>query len=61
MICQQRIAKRDFILERVNTGDEKWILYHNVKRKHHWLNHNINSTQQPRSELHPKNILLALC
>lgn len=47
-------------LDRIITGDEKWILYNNVKRKRQWLSRGSKPIPQPRSGLHPKKILLCV-
>lgn len=47
-------------LDRVITGDEKWILYNNVRRKRQWCDHDSRPIQQPRGGLHPKKILLSV-
>ena len=49
-----------FFLDRIVTGDEKWILYNNVKCHHQWISQGNRPVQQPRDGLHPKKIMLSL-
>jgi histone-lysine N-methyltransferase SETMAR len=40
-------------LDRIVTGDEKWVLYINVVRKRPWLNKKEKPLATPKPELHP--------
>jgi [histone H3]-lysine36 N-dimethyltransferase SETMAR len=61
-ICASLLARLELdpFIERIITGDEKWVLYVNVERRKQWL----SSGQQPISYqkpgLHPKKILLCV-
>ena len=44
-------------MDRIFTGDDKWILYNNAKRRRSWSNRGERSVQQPRAELYPKIML----
>ena len=47
-------------LDRIVTGDEKWMLYNNVKCKKQWLDCSAKPIPQPCIGLHPKKILLCI-
>lgn len=47
-------------LDRLVTGDEKWIFYRNVKRRKQWLGKREKAQPQPRRELHGKKVLLSI-
>ena len=54
-----RQHSEDF-LDRVITGDEKWILYEDDKRKWQWVNANESGQPKPKNDLHPKKVLLSI-
>ena len=47
-------------LKQLITGDEKWIIYINIKRKRSWVKPNDSPIQQPKADLHPKKVLLSV-
>jgi histone-lysine N-methyltransferase SETMAR len=47
-------------LDSIVTGDEKWVLYSNVKRHREWVDKNSHPTATPKEGLHPKKCLLSL-
>lgn len=47
-------------LNRIVTGDEKWVLYNNIKRRHQWLSPEDRPAQHPRDGLHPLKVLLCV-
>ncbi|CAK9827568.1 Histone-lysine N-methyltransferase SETMAR [Anthophora retusa] len=51
--------ERNPFLKRLVTGDETWILYQNVHRKHTWSKENSPLTVA-KPELHPKKVLLCI-
>ncbi|XP_014774733.1 histone-lysine N-methyltransferase SETMAR-like [Octopus bimaculoides] len=58
--CCQSLLSRHFqatFLDRCVTGDEKWILYHNVQRRRSWISRRGRPVQQPRAGLHSKKIM----
>ncbi|XP_029639658.1 histone-lysine N-methyltransferase SETMAR-like [Octopus sinensis] len=60
--CCQSLLSQHFqttFLDRLVTGDEKWILYSNVKRRRSWISRRGRPVQQPRAGLHPKKIMLS--
>lgn len=67
--CQQRLnictsllsrLEREPFLDRLVTGDEKWILYHNVTRKRQWTDKDKQPSPTAKVSLHPKKILLSV-
>ena len=46
--------------DRLLTGDEKWILYDNPKRKRQWLSPNGSPRSTTKSGLHPKRYFLCV-
>ncbi|XP_004208958.2 histone-lysine N-methyltransferase SETMAR-like [Hydra vulgaris] len=47
-------------LDRLVTGDEKWVLYDNPKRKRQWLSPNEPARSTAKPGLHPKKALLCV-
>jgi [histone H3]-lysine36 N-dimethyltransferase SETMAR len=47
-------------LDRVVTGEEKWIFYKNIKRKRHWVNAKESPCIQVEPSLNSKKILLSV-
>ena len=47
-------------LDRVITGDEKWILYEDNKRKRQWVDADESGKPTPKNDLHPKKVLLSI-
>ena len=47
-------------LKRIVTGDEKWILYNNVELKTSWGKQNEAPPTTPKSDLHPKKVMLCI-
>ena len=47
-------------LDRIVTGDEKWVLYVNVNRKRQWLNKKEQPLKIPKPQLHPKKVMLCV-
>jgi histone-lysine N-methyltransferase SETMAR len=55
----QRFHQEDF-LKQIVTGDEKWVLYANPKRKKAWLQPGSSSTVVAKPGLYPKKMLLCV-
>lgn len=52
--------KNDPFLKRLVTGDEKWIIYNNVKRKSSWRKRNEAPLTTAKAGLHPKKVMLCI-
>lgn len=51
---------RELFLHRIVTGDEKWVLYVNVKKKMQWLSDGQQPIPTPKAGLHPKKVMLSI-
>lgn len=62
IVCKSLLSrlKLEPFLNRIITGDEKWVFYHNVKRQRQWLSPRETGIVQPKSGLHPKKVLLSV-
>ena len=47
-------------LDYLITGDEKWCLYVNVKRRRQWIKHGQRPKPTPKAGLHPKKRMLCI-
>ena len=47
-------------LDKIITGDEKWITYDNVARKRKWADKNKSPQPDPKAELHGRKIMLCV-
>ncbi len=65
----QRVTIASFLLSysRTNTwlgslitGDEKWVLYVNVHRRHQWVDQDAEPEPEPKAEIHQKKIMLCV-
>jgi histone-lysine N-methyltransferase SETMAR len=52
--------RTDPFFDRLITGDEKWVLYDNPKRKRQWLSRNELPRTTAKPGLHPKKALLCV-
>ena len=52
--------KHEPFLNRLATGDEKWILYENPERKRSWTQRNQPPQRCAKSGLHPRKVLLCV-
>jgi len=54
------LDKNRRFLNRIITGDEKWILYDNPKRKRSWVDANEPGPSVPRRDIHSKKVMLCV-
>ena len=47
-------------LHNLITGDEKWVLYVNHTRRKQWLGTGQRGIETPKTELHPKKVMLSI-
>jgi histone-lysine N-methyltransferase SETMAR len=59
MVLLIRFKRKNF-LYKIITGDEKWILYDNLKRRKSLVNHSEPSTSTPKPNIHAKKVLLSI-
>ena len=61
-ICTSLLLKQrsEPFLDRMVTGDEKWILYDNVTMKKQWLSPRQSPAPTARRELHQRKVLLSV-
>ena len=60
--CDSLLKCNDNVLflKQIVTGDEKWILYNNVKWKRSWGKQNEPPPTTPKAGLHPKKVMLCI-
>lgn len=61
-ICNSLLSRLnvDPFLDRMITGDEKWVLYLNVRRKRQWLDPAEEPLRDAKPDLHQKKVLLCI-
>lgn len=61
-ICNSLLSrnKNDPFLERIVTGDEKWVMYDNPKRRKQWLSPGETSIATPKPNIHGQKVLLCV-
>lgn len=61
-ICMSLLARLDNepFLDRIVTGDEKWVLYVNITHKKQWLNPGQPPLPDAKADLHPKKVMLSI-
>jgi len=62
LACQTLLSRweSDPFLDRIVTGDEKWVLYVNKTRKRQWLSPGQQAVPTPKPGPHPKKVLLCV-
>lgn len=61
-ICASLLSRQDSdpFLDRIVTGDEKWVLYVNQENKNQWLSPGQKPKPVPKPDLHPEKVLLSI-
>lgn len=61
-ICSSLLSRftGEPFLDRIITGDEKWVLYTNVTRKRQWVDKDEQPQATPKAELHQKKLMLCV-
>lgn len=61
-ICSALLSRNnnERFLNRIVTGDEKWVLYVNVRRKRQWLNASEQALPKAKADLHQKKVMLCV-
>lgn len=61
-ICDSLLKREqsDPFLKRLITGDEKWIVYNNVKRRRSWTKRGEPAKTIPKAEIHQKKVMLSV-
>lgn len=61
-VCASLLSRLavDPFLNRLITGDEKWVLYQNPQRKRQWLSAGQKAIPTAKPGLHPKKVLLCV-
>lgn len=61
-ICASLLSrqKHEPFLDRLVTGDEKWVCYANVRRRRQWLDPGQKSLSDVKPDLHQKKLLLCI-
>ena len=54
------IKPQKTFLRKIVTGDEKWILYYNQRRKRHWVQYDADPPPEPKADLHPKKVMISV-
>ena len=60
--CDSLLKRNENVLffKQIVTGDEKWTLYNNVKRKRSWGKWNDPPPTTPKAGFHPKKVMLCI-
>ncbi|XP_014781989.1 histone-lysine N-methyltransferase SETMAR-like [Octopus bimaculoides] len=62
-ICDSLLKKENNepFLRRIITGERKWVVYNNVKRRRSWKKAGYSPKRTPKVGLHTKKVLLSIC
>ncbi|XP_018307348.1 histone-lysine N-methyltransferase SETMAR-like [Mycetomoellerius zeteki] len=59
-IVVDRLKKLDPFLKRIITGDEKWVVYNNIKQQKSWCGLDESLKTMAKSDLHPQKVMLSI-
>lgn len=61
-VCDSLLKRleNDPFLKRIITGDEKWVVYNNVKRKRSWSKKDEKAQSTSKAEIHQKKVMLSV-
>jgi len=61
-VCDLRLKRQenDPFLKRIITGDEKWVVYNNVKRKRSWSKKDELTQSTSKADIHQKKVMLSV-
>lgn len=61
-ICKSLLKKNslDPFLKRIITGDEKWVIYNNVKRRRSWCSPSESPQSVPKPDLRSRKVMLSI-
>lgn len=62
VICTSLLSRQNRLpfLEQIVTGDEKWVLYVNLKRIHQWVDRDKAPQPLTKQGLHPRKLMLSV-
>jgi len=62
-VCDLLLKRQenDPFLKRIITGDEKWVVYNNVKRKRSWSKKDEPAQSTSKVDIHQKKVILNIC
>ncbi|XP_049818722.1 histone-lysine N-methyltransferase SETMAR-like [Aethina tumida] len=59
-VCDSLRNENDPFLKRIITGDEKWVVYNNVKRKRSWSKKDEPAQTISKADIHQKKVMLSV-
>ena len=61
-VCSSLLTRhnQEPFLDRIVTGDEKWVLYINLQRKPQWIDKDQKPKLTPKLSIHPKKVMLCV-
>lgn len=61
-VCDMLLKRQenDPFLKRIITGDEKWVVYNNVKRKRSWSKKDEPAQSTSKADIHQKKVMLSV-
>ena len=61
-VCDLLLKRQEYdpFLMRIVTGDEKWVVYNNVKRKRSWSKQDEPAQSTSKADIHQKKVMLSV-